>query len=65
MVKNKELYTCYSNKEKIEYYDRINWGSVLFDLGVLALTGYTQNYWYLLLFLFFQTPYKIPKYNYK
>ncbi len=50
--------------KKIEYYDKINWGAILWDLGVLALVGFTMNY-YLLFLLFLGDTWKLPKYELK
>ena len=50
--------------KKIEYYDKMNWGAVFFDLGVLALVGYTLNYWLLFLFLA-SSDWKIKKFEYE
>jgi len=50
--------------KKIEYSDKLNWGSVLFDLGIITAIIILKNYW-LIILLFFSGSYKIPKWEYK
>ncbi len=47
---------------KIEYYDKINWGTVLFDIAIIYLIGYTKNYW-LIILLLISGGYSLPKYK--
>ena len=49
---------------KIEYYDKLNWGAILFDLAIIGSVVILKNYW-LLLLLLLSGDYKIPKYEYE